>query len=644
MNTIFKSKILLIFFLFNALISFPQSLSGTYTVGGILPDYETIDLAVQDLISEGISNDVTFNIRSGNFVENIAITQFVGTTLHSVTFQSESLDSNAVQISNPSGFISDNHIFRLNGVSNIYLKHLSFNAGKNNTSCVIISNSKNIKIENCSFSNHNKNDVTLMSVNASSSIDSTENIVIENNRFYSGERQLMVSGNGNVELEKIEILNNTFINVSGNTEDIIEVIFTKDLSILKNKISGFVGNNTNSFKIEFCSGEIIVNQNKIQISSLGSILGGVIQNCTNPGTSTMVKNNFFAGKGDYGKIGLSIHSCSNLNILNNSFSNRFINDPGNGGLSFISSNIIYSGTLDTILVHNNIFALKNQDGFQKMVNNSDTSHFTSNYNAFYSDTKADEFNLGLEPTMSNDNWNVLLDESSHFINPNFVSDFDLHINNSTQLINAGLFLPQIIYDIDGDLRNSSQMTIGADEFIVDSISFNDLKLEVVSPTFNSCIAPDSVINLRIINNSANIVDSFDVFWRLYSYQRDSLRVYETILPGDSVDIPSFDFHFEPNINYNLGFSVKHLNPVMDDNISNNYISNSNYYFHDFEIHSRKIPCSSDIELYIKSLPYESALWSNGSNSNKIVISNPGVYSVTLTNINGCSVTKNITIN
>jgi hypothetical protein len=72
-------------------------LTGTYTIGGITPDYTTFTLAVADLVASGVSGPLIFDVRDGTYPEQISIGTITGVSAtNTVTFQSESGDSTTV--------------------------------------------------------------------------------------------------------------------------------------------------------------------------------------------------------------------------------------------------------------------------------------------------------------------------------------------------------------------------------------------------------------------------------------------------------------------------------------------------------------------------------------------------------------------
>src|SRR5688572_28492659 len=92
-----KRKILLSISLLLFVIVSKAQLNGVYTIGGASPDYPTFSAAVTALTTVGISGAVTFDVRSGTYVEKISIPSIAGaSSANLITFQSEVGDSSAV--------------------------------------------------------------------------------------------------------------------------------------------------------------------------------------------------------------------------------------------------------------------------------------------------------------------------------------------------------------------------------------------------------------------------------------------------------------------------------------------------------------------------------------------------------------------
>lgn len=108
-------------------------MAGIYTIGGTSPDFTTITDAITALETNGISDNVTFNIRDGVYTEQLTIPAVTGVSASaSVTFTSESADNSLVTIQYGAiGFVdgstdgTDNWVVKLDNCSYINFENLT---------------------------------------------------------------------------------------------------------------------------------------------------------------------------------------------------------------------------------------------------------------------------------------------------------------------------------------------------------------------------------------------------------------------------------------------------------------------------------------------------------------------------------------
>jgi pectin methylesterase-like acyl-CoA thioesterase len=114
-------------------------LQGTYTIGAG-GNYTTISLAVDDLITKGVTGAVTFNILSGSYNEQFIISQITGaSSTFPIVFQSQSGNPDDVVI-NFNGASTNNYIVSLDGADYITFKNLKFQADNSQYSRIIVFN------------------------------------------------------------------------------------------------------------------------------------------------------------------------------------------------------------------------------------------------------------------------------------------------------------------------------------------------------------------------------------------------------------------------------------------------------------------------------------------------------------------------
>ncbi len=606
-----------------------SSLNGNYTIGNDTTDFNTITDAANYLMQYGVCGPVIFNIIPGNYQDQISLTKIKGASdQNTITFQSQEMDSSSVTISLPSTY--SNFFFQLYETDHIRFRHLKFNANNSVGSFILVMSSNDLQISNCEFHYQGTNFVTQIYFTGNA-LFQTKDLIIEKNLFVGGKYQIRVIGGANALYDNVLIQNNVFESLYTNP---ITISYTKNIQIIRNLFTGKIDDEAIHFK--HCFNDLNINKNQFKISTNGT--GTLkIENCEGTNSHPIeIKNNFFSTISEYGDNSLDIHYSSNLNIYNNNF---------NMESSMNSFGLHYFGTLSNINIYNNIFRRSSFGYFQSLSSLLDTTNFNSDYNAYYSDEVFQTFSSGNTPSINNQFWSSDLDQHSFMVDPQYISSEDLHINNSTLLIGAGKIIPGLTEDIDGETRPSPP-TIGADEFSVDSLNYFDLQLVgIVSPDSSKCTPPDSIFKIAVYNNSNFDIHNFDISWYLFNDQKDSIHFLHTIVAGATDTIAFNAINLTGNTKYDLDFAINHPNGQTDNDQFNNWNwLNNYYYFKDFKIYSKQSTvCSTDTELYIKTIPNSSVLWSTGSTQNKITVSSPGTYSVTVTHHNGCTVTDSLIV-
>jgi hypothetical protein len=125
-------------FLFNRATA---QMSGTFTIGGVNPDFEGFYEAIDSVQSGGVSGNVVFNVRPGNYPGfNIGTIPVVGAN-DTITFQAETLDSASVVITGA---------VYLTSTSNVTFKHLTIRPFQGQTyTCITLDKSDKILFSHC---------------------------------------------------------------------------------------------------------------------------------------------------------------------------------------------------------------------------------------------------------------------------------------------------------------------------------------------------------------------------------------------------------------------------------------------------------------------------------------------------------------
>jgi len=443
---------LIIFILFLNSHLFSQ-LSGTYTIGSG-GNYATISAAVSSLVSNGVSGPVIFNIRTGNYNEQITIDSISGVnSINTVTFQSESGNAPDVNIYNKT-MISDYTInfFR---AAFITLKNITFidSMKVNYRSIVrISSNSNNISLINNVFVN--KMSLQFEASTAFSIFGSGNYIIIRGNTFSGtgfGAEKTREAVNLSAGFGGCEISNNTY---SGFNKVI--TLENIDFAVIeKNDISGpgnYTQQGTHCLTLNNCNGSRILKNKLDGHYSCGpsSIAGSLL--LMNNSSNFLIANNFFKFAGC---TAIEITSCNDSKFIYNTIGIGQADNPTN----------IRVGNCDSISLINNIYV--NSSNFRyRVILEFSGSLFHSNYNSFFNRAPVFAFYNGVNTT-NLAAWRSVTGEDydSRFRNPEFVSFSDFHLTGSSLTDDSlkGIPLAEITDDIDGNLRDPLFPTMGADE-------------------------------------------------------------------------------------------------------------------------------------------------------------------------------------
>lgn len=146
-------------------------LCGTYTIGGINPNFANFDEAVNALNHAGISCQVIFKVRTGIYKEHIHIKSIDGSSpINTVTFESENGNNSSVNLLYQPYDPNNDYTIRLDSCKNIIFKNLSIYRDSGAVNIHLIKNSANAKFIGNRFGN-------LISENFDSLLFISKNIV-----------------------------------------------------------------------------------------------------------------------------------------------------------------------------------------------------------------------------------------------------------------------------------------------------------------------------------------------------------------------------------------------------------------------------------------------------------------------------------
>jgi len=437
------------------------SMSGTFTIGGVSPNYPNFTSAVADLNTFGVCGPVVFNVRTGNYNEQISLGTINGTSsTNTITFNGSGRDSVILNFS--STLSTANYTIDLNGASFVTFQNIGIYAYGQTYGRVInySATSDNITFDN----NYIVGDTTPTTTSTNMTLvycsngNNSNNSVFTDNIFKGGSYAMYMYGSSTTSLAQgLVVDNNSF---SGHYYYGIRAYYQDAPQINNNMIdlslSPYTGTMYGIYE-QYCDNASEVTGNIINMlrsqSSYGIYLGN------NDGTSTnkgLVSNNMVA-LGDTNNTsstnyGMYVTNSGNQDIYNNS-----INDLGNGTntrgvyitggglINFVNNNI--SGFNGYNIYLTSSFSLTASDN---------NNFYNKNGNVGYDGSIAQATLAAWQSATGGDGNSVSAD-------PQFYAQNDLH-TCAQALDGAGMSLSSITTDIDGDIRNASTPDIGADEF------------------------------------------------------------------------------------------------------------------------------------------------------------------------------------
>ncbi len=505
-------------------------LCGTYTIGGLNPDFVNFTQAANALNLFGISCPVIFKVRDGNYGESITINAITGSSsVNTVTFESESGDSSLVILSR----------ITLSGAQNVILKKIRING---TSSVSLATGAGNIWINNCWLSPGVGSGVTMSSLNGS--------VYIRKNNIQGG-----ISCSAGVYQELV--IEENIIN-SNNTSVSVTLIPTGLLlKVINNQITTL---SSIGISLTGTGGTAYVRNNEISgtgstgISSTASastieVTGNKINTVTS-GISTssaniLVANNFVQAT----SVGISSTANGGKIVFNS------VNVTGVTG----TTRAMEIGGTSAQTVKNNIFA-NNGNGYA-VYRNSATIPSGSDwdFNDYYSQLGFLGFyNSTNQLSLANWRSTTNRDANSKDLDPYYLSSTELRTYNRI-LNGAGVAAASVLLDIDGQIRNQSAPDIGADEFLID---FGITRF--ISPTLdcNQSVAEPVTINIAQFGD----IPFIDL---IVAYQVNSGTIFTDTIPGAINNDILYTFQNTQNLSVQGTYNFKAwLVNANDDNINN----------------------------------------------------------------------------
>ena len=578
-----------------------EGVSGKFNVGGFFNlDFANMQTATQFVDSFGaVCDSLIFNVRDGIYSGQIEFKEVLNTGIdRPIIFRAEKGEQGNVILLDSNISSSSNFIAKFDQVKHIIFENITFMNLSNNFDQVIqiVNGASNITFTNCTFKNSYNG--TSTSTNHylvySGNKQLNNNLTFNDCDFINGNVALSAKGIAqDTALSNISILNCNFINQSVNA---VQIENCKNLAINSNtftSVNAFL-NNSSSISLLNISGSLEISKNSISsvngFPSAGINISNYVGSPLNPG---IVTNNFVS-------VGLknSPNNYSGMNIEEGNFTNILNNSILVSGINVSSSGMSIIGGGANNFINNNIF--NEATGFALFIEETvGFPVFKSDYNNLYSNGSF-VVKHKLRTYTSLSSWaNAQGDDlNSISVNPNFISNSDLHVCGAV-LNNKGLGLSMVKTDADGDSRNVNTPDIGADEF--SPISNLDLGPDT-SLCKGSEISLNGSLNFNDLSNTWSTGDSSAV---ISVSQPGTYSVTSSNVCGTSSDTIVVTLSTPANLG-------------SDQNI-----------------------CADDSTILSSPNPGSTFMWNNRATDESLIVKEAGIYSIVVTDPDGCVTTDTV---
>jgi len=550
------------------------ALHGVYTLGGGSADFDSFATVIRALERGGVYQWARFRVRNGTYTERMVFSSYVGAnTKDALVFESESGDSSDVWINASVAGSGNNYTIYFDSAQGITFRNISITTSGTTYSRVISTNggNENICFVNCHLLGYNTT-----STNSNRSVfysyaswNNTRNIgfTFDSCHFKYGSFGIYVYGyygTGSAYSTDITVTNCQFHHpyyMGVNVEYFENMVCRNNL--VEFRPTSFYGTaygirNYSSNGYDISSNEIL----------RVTYMGVSVQYATNGTKDTnLISNNMIHHSGTGNAYGIYIYSSDPLYIANNNVSlstsnsssycayiypqtsayrhyNNCYYHSGSGYAAYFTSNTSYSD-------NNNYFS-----------NGTNIIYRSGNYTSFSSYQSA----TGLDP-------------NGMSIDPDFVSSSDLHVRE-TDLNEAGRPLPNwVMYDIDGEMRDSTMPDIGADEFEIPAA--DDAGISGLTGPNAPFAAGTQALYAVIKNYGSDSLKSATINWQVNGGSVSNYSWTGALGTGDedtvnigNASFTALTYHTvnlwttQPNgvsdtVNYNDSFRRQNLIPALD---------------------------------------------------------------------------------
>lgn len=534
------------------------ALSGIYTIGGVDPDFETISGAVFELNKGGAFGEVTFNIRPGTYLEPISINDFPGSDCNTpVIFQSETSNASDVLITNL-GYNAytivlngaDGVIFQNLGITSVNPAYRIVISYANGAHCNQFLNNQITGYESTSTS------ATAAVIHSATGAD-TANVFTGNDIKYGSYSFYLLghsSAIANTTIQDNILYHPYYRGVYASLES--------GISIDKNQITPVA---TNSRGIDLNECHTLTGISGNVISSSGQY--GIFINNSDGLSSAqgLISNNFISVGGTSTARGIYLSLSDYQRVLHNN-----IHVYSTNGTLANTAPLYVSGCASTTIKNN---ALSNGGPGYAIFSNNNTA-FIANHNTYYATGVSLGYWNGISTATIAD-WRTSSgqDANSLDVNPQFMSNTDLHVSNIL-LNGTGQFTSPVTEDIDGDVR-SNPPDIGADEF--DPSLANDAGVFMVLGPMIPFAPGSQPVTIAVKNFGAEPLTTVNIRWVVNGLEQPPYSWTGSLGPAQCDTVILGNYTFSPYSDHDITLWTELPNNAVDSASLNDTITVTNLY-------------------------------------------------------------------
>jgi PKD repeat protein/pimeloyl-ACP methyl ester carboxylesterase len=601
-----------------------QCLSGTYTIGGNIPDFSTITEAVGALMEFGVCGPVVFNIRPGVYNEQISIEQILGTdSFKTVTFQSETGDSSSVVLTFSAVSHSLPYTLRLSNTEWVKFRSITVEAANPalGRAVEITNGSEHGLWERNEFRGYH-----LLVHGVSSSHQH-----FLNNRFQGGVHGLSFTGvniSGS-DTPGLIVEGNHFVGQAsqGMSAGTLSAPVIRDNVLTTDTPQYYAG-----IALAGCSNGAQVTGNKVggvATSGEGITLAWVNGTSAEP---SLVANNFFALIGGSNPAyAIKMNQCNDVNLY---YNNLHVAGTNQNNAAFQVSGGNNINLLNNILANSGEgYAFYNAGGGVPVSDYNDL--FTASSTLGY-------WNGALAADLAA--WQSLTskDANSLSVDPLYASSTDLYISQIA-LDGAGTPIPGILTDIDGNPRDPITPDIGAHEInlLPDDVGV----VAILTPVTGCELTENETVQIRLQNYSSIPVGGFEVAYRLDGGSPVVENIGAlAIPPGQTAE---FSFSTPVNLTGANTFLIEaytlypaDVNPDNDGAEKTIQIISVDALVSHTDISCAFANDGTATAIASEGTPPYTIIWNNGATDFSISNLSPGTYYATVTDADGCQGVSN----